>query len=102
MALYAKHNSQIALVLTDMAMPIMDGPATIVALRALNPDVKIVGCSGHASENGIAKSLGAGILHFLAKPYTAATLLKLLHLVLKSERELTTNPKTTPTLSGPA
>jgi len=78
-AVYARRGSEIALVLTDMAMPIMDGPATIVALRSMNPCVKIIGCSGHASANGVAKALGAGVLHFIPKPYTAGTLINLLH-----------------------
>lgn len=86
-AAYAKHNSQIAVVLTDMAMPIMDGPAAIIALRTLNPDVKIIGCSGHASVDGIAKALGSGLLEFIPKPYTAETLLKALRLVLPRKTE---------------
>ena len=82
-AIYAKQGSEIALVLTDMAMPIMDGPATIVALRALNPEVKIIGCSGHASTGGVAQALTAGVLHFIPKPYTAETLLKVLQVALR-------------------
>ncbi|MDB6038862.1 MAG: histidine kinase, partial [Verrucomicrobiales bacterium] len=86
-AVYARRGFEIALVLTDMAMPIMDGPATIVALRSLNPHVKIIGCSGHASTNGVAQALSAGVLHFIPKPYTAETLINLLHTSLSPEDE---------------
>lgn len=82
-ALYGQRGSEIKIVLTDMAMPIMDGPALIVALMALNSDVKIVGCSGHASHRSVAKAVDAGVQHFIPKPYTAEALLKTFRLVLQ-------------------
>lgn len=75
-AIYAKDPGRFDLVLTDMAMPIMDGYALIIALRAIHPDVKIVAASGLASNGGLSKALGAGIKYFISKPYTAETLLK--------------------------
>jgi PAS domain S-box-containing protein len=77
-AVYAQHRDKISVVLTDMAMPVMDGPATIIALKAMNPQIKIIGSSGHASNDGVAKALGAGVKHFIPKPYTAEKLLALL------------------------
>jgi CheY-like chemotaxis protein len=50
-AVYAKHENEIAVVLTDMMMPIMDGPATINALRRINPTVKIIAASGLIIDN---------------------------------------------------
>ena len=44
-AIYAQNHQRIDVVLTDMAMPIMDGPATAVALRAIDPNVRIIGSS---------------------------------------------------------
>lgn len=82
-AIYASRGPEIALVLTDMAMPIMDGPATIAALRAMNPLVKIIGCSGHASSNGVAQVLNAGVLQFIPKPYSAESLLNILQATLR-------------------
>ena len=81
-ALYAQNGAEIAVVLTDMAMPVMDGPATIVALKAMNPAVRIIGSSGLSSNLGVEKALGAGVLRFVPKPYTAETLLKTLEQVL--------------------
>src|SRR2546422_6496534 len=46
LALYAQHRDQIRLVLTDMMMPVMDGPATIRALRNLDPQIPIIAASG--------------------------------------------------------
>ena len=82
-SLYAQHGQAIAVVLTDMAMPVMDGPATIIALELMNPSVKIIGSSGHASKEGVAKAVGAGVKHFIPKPYTAERLLKVVEQVLR-------------------
>jgi PAS domain S-box-containing protein len=81
-AMYAMHQPTIAVVLTDMSMPIMDGPATIIALRAMNPDVRIIGSSGLSSNGAIARAVGAGLLHFAPKPYTAESILLTLQKIL--------------------
>jgi PAS domain S-box-containing protein len=78
-SLYAPRQNEIDVVITDMAMPIMDGPATIVALKAINSDVKIVSSSGLASNGGMAKAKDAGIQYFIPKPYTTETMLNTLH-----------------------
>ena len=80
---YAQRQKEIALVLTDMAMPIMDGPATIIALRTINPLVKIIGSSGLTTNAGYSKAHGAGSRHFVPKPYTAEILLQKLKEVLE-------------------
>ncbi len=81
--LYAQHRDTIAAVLTDMVMPIMDGPATINALMRINPRVLIIAASGVNSNRRVAKAAGAGVTHFLPKPYTAETLLITLRDVLR-------------------
>jgi PAS domain S-box-containing protein len=81
-AIYAQHRHEIALVLTDMSMPILDGPAMIHALMRINPAVKIIAASGLNENVNAAKMAGVGIKHFLTKPYTAGTLLKTLRTVL--------------------
>jgi PAS domain S-box-containing protein len=81
-AIYAQHRHEIAVVLTDMSMPIMDGVATINALRRINPAVKIVAASGLASVAGTARNADARVKHFLAKPFDAGTLLKVMRAIL--------------------
>ena len=82
--LYADRKNEIAVVLTDMMMPFMDGPATIRALQKMNPAIKIIAASGlTAGHNSGERSL-AGVKVFLSKPYTAEKLLKALAEVLRS------------------
>ena len=81
-AVYAQHPKEIAVVLTDMAMPIMDGSATIRALTKINPAVKIIAASGLSINGGATKIVEANVKHFLTKPYTAGTLLKTMRAIL--------------------
>ena len=81
-AIYAQQRAIIDVVLTDMVMPIMDGPATVNALMHINPQVRIIAASGLDSNGRVAKAAGSGVKHFLPKPYTAETLLTTLHEIL--------------------
>lgn len=78
-SIFAQYRSQIAVVLTDMSMPVMDGPAMIFAIKSIDPCARIIGCSGLTANGYLAKATEAGVEHFLAKPYTADVLLRLLH-----------------------
>lgn len=81
-SLYTKHAGEIAVVLTDMMMPVMDGATTIQTLRRINPAVKIIAASGLDSREEFSRMPVDGGQPFLAKPYTAETLLKLIREVL--------------------
>jgi PAS domain S-box-containing protein len=88
LALYAAHQEEIAVVITDMAMPILDGRTTVRALLRINPAVKIIGASGlKSAEHGGNESV-PGIRHFLGKPFTAETLLAALSRVLGEGAEI--------------
>lgn len=81
-ALFAQNRAQIKVILTDMMMPIMDGPATIRAIRSIDPDIKIVATSGLMERDKLAELAGSEVQAFLSKPYTAEVLLKSLQKVL--------------------
>ena len=80
---FTHRKDQVDVVLTDMMMPVMDGPATIAALKQLDPDVRIVAASGLHQNDKVAKATHAGVRHFLVKPYSAETLLKTLDHALR-------------------
>ena len=81
-AVYAEQRDKIAVVLTDMMMPIMDGQAMVQALTRLNPEIKIIGASGLNLTGNAADKARLGIKRFLMKPYTASTVLQALRAVL--------------------
>ena len=72
LAVFARHRGEVAVVLTDMSMPILDGPALITALRAIDPAVRIIGSSGL---NNVVPEAEGPVL-FISKPYTAEVLLR--------------------------
>ena len=67
------HRADIAVVLTDVMMPEMDGIALIRALRAEAPDLPIVAASGMMGEKA-DEVTAAGATTFLSKPFTVARL----------------------------
>ncbi|SDS16276.1 response regulator [Opitutus sp. GAS368] len=81
-SLYTKHAGEIAVVLTDMMMPVMDGAATIRALRRINPAVRIISVSGLDGGGDASRTTSDDGQYFLAKPYSAEILLRLIRKVL--------------------
>ena len=82
-SLFAARQTEITLVLTDMMMPIMDGPALIAAIKHIRPSAKVIAASGLAANGGVARVSALGVKHFLAKPYSAEEMLKLLRRVIR-------------------
>lgn len=74
---YVRSRAKIAVVLTDMMMPVMDGAMLIHALRQINPDVLIIAVSGQDQIQ--QKALATA---YLSKPYTADVMLRTLSTVL--------------------
>ncbi|HRH40847.1 MAG TPA: ATP-binding protein, partial [Pyrinomonadaceae bacterium] len=85
--LYAENKDEIAVVLTDMMMPVMDGGSTVRALLEINPQQIIIAASGlleiHATQTDKLK----GVNLFLPKPFTAEKLLQSLARLLKNDTE---------------
>lgn len=71
-AVYARNLEQVRVVVMDMMMPNLDGPSTAKILRKMNPEVKIIGTSGLASNEKALENCN----DFLLKPYTAEKLLQ--------------------------
>lgn len=78
----AQNLAGLQLLLTDMDLPIMDGPAVIRAIRVLAPRLKVIAGSGSGT---LADSPGLKELDvqaFLRKPYSADDLIRTVHEVL--------------------
>jgi PAS domain S-box-containing protein len=83
-AIHTTRGQEIAVVLTDMMMPEMDGLTAIRILRGMDPGVRIIAASGCAADGGGTKLASLGVTHFLPKPYTADSLLVALGGILNS------------------
>lgn len=84
-AIFAAQQDSISLVLTDMMMPIMDGHGVIRVLMKMRPGVRIIAASGLTENHVVTKAISSGVKYFLAKPYTAQSLLTKIHEALTSE-----------------
>ncbi len=74
---WAKHQSEIDLVLTDLVMPgEHDGLALARHLRALQPNLAIIIMSGYSSDQTKLTSLGKERFEFLGKPFDMPALRK--------------------------
>lgn len=82
LALYRERKADIDAIITDVAMPVMDGPELISALRAEGVDVPIIVASGYVTDEGAGRLLEAATEFFVSKPFTAETLLTTLRGVL--------------------
>jgi PAS domain S-box-containing protein len=83
-SLYSENRADIALVLIDMMMPVMDGPAAIHTLIAMNPGVRIIAASGIASNAATARAAGPCVKDFLPKPYSAGALIQSIYQALRT------------------
>ena len=82
LALYAANHGKIAAVIVDMMMPVMDGPATIRALRKLDPSVRLIATSGLMDPERLATIARDENVAMLVKPYPPHKLLTTVQSVL--------------------
>lgn len=82
LAIYKERRNRIGAVITDIAMPNMDGPTLVRSLRELDPKIKIIAMSGLLNEEQAAELKELGVRDFLLKPFTAETLLKTISAVI--------------------
>ncbi|ACH40230.1 sensor histidine kinase response regulator, PAS domain-containing [Citrifermentans bemidjiense Bem] len=68
----------IKFVILDLTMPQMDGEQTFDALRALDPEVKVIMSSGYSAQEVTGKFTGTGLLDFIQKPYSMQALLEVM------------------------
>lgn len=75
LAAFKDRRDEIDLIVTDISMPDMDGPAMIREIRDIDPDVKIIGMSGLMNAEQTAELENLAVTSYLIKPFTAEKLL---------------------------
>jgi len=84
LAVFGKIPQEIALVITDIAMPNMDGKELIKKIKEIKPEIKILAMSGHtkyiADKDGIREIDG-----FLKKPFESHYMLSVVRRILDAK-----------------
>ncbi len=84
LAIFARQMGHIAVVVTDLAMPGMDGLMLVDTLRRIEPGLKVIVSTGRADESHAAEITALGVDGCLTKPYTSRNMLLKLSHVLSS------------------
>jgi len=84
LALFRENRDKVKVVVTDLMMPHLDGPATIRELRKLQPNIPAITITGLGEEGRIAEARAAGANGVIGKPFTAEQLLAAIHPLLKN------------------
>jgi signal transduction histidine kinase len=71
---YRQRSSEISLAILDIAMPRMDGWATLAALRSIRPDLPVILASGYDEARVLRGQPSHRALSFLHKPFTLSQL----------------------------
>jgi PAS domain S-box-containing protein len=82
-AQFSEYRDRIALVLTDMMMPVMDGHHLIITLRKMSPGIKIIASSGLIEKQINMDNAETAVNAFIEKPYTAEKLMSVVSSIVK-------------------
>jgi len=72
--LFKEHRPDI--VITDIAMPIMDGLLMAVAIRSLEPEAVIIAVTSYSDSASLLKAINIGINHYVIKPFDTGILFR--------------------------
>jgi two-component system, cell cycle sensor histidine kinase and response regulator CckA len=80
--IYREKKDIIDLVITDMVMPEVDGGEVFDAIREINPQARVILCSGYSIESGTQAVIDRGCNGFIQKPFSIDELSRKLRDVL--------------------
>ncbi|MFY9222537.1 MAG: response regulator [Blastocatellia bacterium] len=92
-AIYNEYKDKVAVILLDLHLPLISGIALIRVLQKISPNIKIITTSGLARAEEISEALKQGAASFLAKPYVAQDLLKLINETLLGTNNLNSSTR---------
>ncbi|WP_321394124.1 PAS domain S-box protein [uncultured Desulfuromusa sp.] len=80
---FKQQHQDIRFVLMDLTMPNMDGEEAFREFRRIDPQVKVIICSGYNEQEVSQKFVGKGLAGFLKKPYLLSELQKTIQKLLQ-------------------
>lgn len=87
LSLYGKHCKEVDLVLLDMVMPEMGGAQVLRALREMDPQVRVLLCSGHFPESELQGAFMEGCVGSIRKPFSLEELGRILQRLIEGQQD---------------
>ncbi len=75
LSIFRQKYSEISGVFMDTAMPVMSGRDAFLAMKEIDPEVKVLLTSGFAHDPAVKDAISQGVNAFLNKPYSMPALL---------------------------
>lgn len=82
--IYQTHKHKINLVILDMVMPKASGGDTFDRLKQINPEIKVILCSGYSIDGQATQILDRGCDAFIQKPFNLQALSQQIRAVMKN------------------
>jgi two-component system, chemotaxis family, CheB/CheR fusion protein len=79
---FDEHQDEIALVILDLAMPVMGGEEALARMKAIRAGVPVLASSGYGETEAARRFAGKDIAGFLQKPYTVNQLMEAIAVAL--------------------
>lgn len=87
-ARYLKLKGTVRLVIMDISMPVLDGVQAMHGIRNVDPNAKIILCSGDPE----AERVGSGADGFISKPFRGQTICAVVERVLQATGQMLDDP----------
>ncbi len=84
--MYQSHQDQIAIVLSDIGLPVLSGQDALRRIREMNPKAKVVLASGYVEPGLKSELFKAGAKDFIQKPYSADEVLQKIREVIDANQ----------------
>ncbi len=83
--IYQTHGDRVKLVILDMVMPKVSGGQTFDRLKQINPEIKVILCSGYSIDGQATEILNRGCKAFIQKPFNLKMLSQNIKAVLNNK-----------------
>jgi len=80
--IFLSHKHEIALVITDMGLPVMTGTDEFIKLKEIDPNVKVIFASGFFEPDIKSELMADGGCGFIQKPYDPNDILRMIRQIL--------------------
>ncbi len=85
-AVYTEKRNEIDLVILDMILPGMSGGETFDRLREIDPEIRVLLCSGYSIEGEAQQIMDRGCNGFIQKPFQQKSISQKIREILEGDR----------------